>query len=157
MKFEIKPLVRPVRLSDYAEEYGDETIWVWVNLPRLVRVAHFDIVRDFNAVVEERGELEAQLAQAIEEGSDESELDESVVDEYTEKLNDLTARLYEWFATVWSKHEDSETHWTGEQVGEMVDACLDADPRLWSWIQDEHWRLINEHRDGVKKKSPTQA
>jgi|GEM_PF-1650428 len=152
MRFEIKPLVRPIRLRDYAEEYGEETIWVWVNLPRQLRLAHFDIVRDFEGVVESRAMLEEQLEQSIQEGSDESELDEQVVDEYADKLDGLSHRLYGWFAEVWSKHDDESTHWTASEVGEMVDACLDADPRLWAWIQDEHWRLVNEHRDGVKKK-----
>jgi hypothetical protein len=147
MRFEIRPLVRPIRLRDYAEEYGDETIWVWVNLPRQLRLAHLEIVRDFEAVVDDRKELEEQFA---ESGAD--ELDEEVIDSYAEKLDDLGRRLHGWFAEVWSKHEDEETHWTAGEVGEMVDACLDADPRLWSWVQEEHWRLVNEHRDGVKKK-----
>jgi hypothetical protein len=147
MRFEIKPLVRPIRLRDYAEEYGDETIWVWVNLPRQIRLAHYDIVRDFEGVVDARKELEEQL-----ESSGEAGLDEKAVDEHADKLDDLSRRLYGWFATVWSKHEDEDTHWTADEVGELVDACLDADPRLWSWIQDEHWRLVNEHREGVKKK-----
>ena len=141
MKFEIKPLVRPIRLSEYAPEYEDQVIWVWVNLPRSLRVAHAEIVGDFEAVVEERKALAGS-----------GEVTDEAVDEHAEKLDDLGRRLYGWFADVWSKHEDSETHWTADDVDEMVEACLDADPRLWSWIQDEHWRLVNEHREGVKKK-----
>lgn len=142
MRFEIKPLVRPIHLSDYAEEYGDEAIWVWVNLPRSLRVAHAEIVRDFEVVVDER--------KALAETPD--DVTEEAVDEHARKLDGLSRRLYEWFAVVWSQHPDEDTHWTADDVDRMVDACLDADPRLWSWIQDEHWRLVNEHRDGVKKK-----
>ena len=142
MKFEIKPLVRPICLSEYAEEYGEQVIWVWVNQPRAVRVAHAEIVSDFEGVVEER--------RVLTESGD--EVDDQAVAEHGEKLDELSRRLYGWFADVWSRHPDEETHWTADDVDEMVDACLDADPRLWSWIQSEHWRLITEHREGVKKK-----
>ena len=151
MKIDIRPLVRPIYLRDYADEYGDEAIYVWVNLPRKLRIEHFEIVRDFEVVVEDRKELEEQLTQAIADGSEESELDEQVISDHEEKLNEMSRRLYGWFATVWSQHQDESTHWTTDEVNELVDTCLDADPRLWSWIQDEHWRLINEHREGVKK------
>ena len=142
MKFEIKPLVRPINLSEYAEEYGDQAIWVWVNIPRALRVAHAEIVRDFEVVTNERKAL----------AEDPDDVTEEAVDEHAEKLDELSTRLYGWFAEVWSKHEDPETHWTAEDVDELVDVCLDSDPRMWSWIQDEHWRLVTEHREGVKKK-----
>ena len=45
MKIDIRPLVRPIRLRDYAEEYGDEAIWVWVNPPRRLRQEHQLFVR----------------------------------------------------------------------------------------------------------------
>ena len=149
MRIEIKPLVRPIHLSDYAAEYGDEAIWVWVNLPRQLRISHLEIVRDFEAVVDDRKELAEQFEQ--EGDSAESESTERLIAEHEEKLNEISRRLYGWFATVWSKSEDESTHWTTDEVSDLVDTCLDADPRLWTWIQDEHWRLVNEHREGVKK------
>jgi len=155
MKIEIKEVVKPIHLRDYAEVYGDETIWVWVNLPRALRLGHAEIVAEFDGVVNERKDALEALKALVESGeapSDEDlSLDEQLVAEHAEKLEELGRRLYGWYATVWSKHDES-TSWTADEVGDLVVACLDADPRLWSWIQDEHWRLINEHRDGVKKK-----
>jgi len=156
MKIEIKRLVRPVFLRDYAEEYGDETIWVWVNPPRQLRLEHADIVQDFQVVVDARAELGAELEKAIEqakeEGTEVPEADPDTIARIDQQLNDLSDRLYAWFAELWSQHSDEETHWTGEEVVGMVEACLDADPQLWDWIQDEMWRLVREHREGVKKK-----
>ena len=145
MKIEIKPLVRPVYLREYAEEYGDEAIWVWVNPPRLLRLEHWDIVKDFQAVVDDR----TALIEALEEGA---EPDADAVASLDQQIEELSRRLYGWFAKLWSKHDDADTHWTAGDVEGMVEACLDSDPRLWDWVQDRHWELVREHREGVKKK-----
>lgn len=163
MKIEIKKIVRPIRLGDYAPEYDGQEIHVWLNPPRRVRMDHFEIVQEFSAVVDERlAFLQAITAKASDEGLDPDEvaLDDLDLDEGTEaslaeidaQLEDLSRRLYGWFAEVWSQDEDEGTHWTTDEVVELVEACMDADPALWSWVQDEHWRLVGEHRDGVKKK-----
>jgi len=75
------------------------------------------------------------------------------LEELAEEFEQLTVPLYAWYAAVWSQHDDEETHWTADDVAELVRACQDADPALWSWLQDETLRLMREHRDGIKKKS----
>lgn len=164
MKIEIKKIVRPIRLGDYAPEYDGQEIHVWLNPPRRVRMDHFEIVQEFSAVVDERVLVmkTALEAAAKEAGVEPEELEDKgfEMDEGTEasiaeidaQLEDLSRRLYGWFAEVWSQDEDEGTHWTTDEVVELVEACMDADPALWSWVQDEHWRLVGEHRDGVKKK-----
>ena len=156
MKIEIKPLVRPIRLREYAEEYGDEAIWVWVNPPRRLRQEHQRIAEDFQAVMDERAallkDLEQVAATAEETGVAPSEPDPDVVASLDQQITELSRRLYGVIAELWSQHDDAELHWTADDIEEMVEACSDADPPLWNWMQDELWRLILEHRQGIKKK-----
>lgn len=162
MKIDIKPLVRAIALRQYAEEYGDQVVWIWVNPPRQLRLEHWDIVQDFQAVTDSRAEFLKPLEGAVkaaeeaeaagEQAPELPELDADVLASLDQQINDLSRRLYGWFAELWSKHNDDETHWTADDVLVLVEACLDADPRLWDWLQDEQWRLLREHREGVKKK-----
>ncbi len=140
MKIELKALVRPIYLRDYAQEYGDEVVYVWVNPPRRLRLEFFDVTAEFAGVLEQRAKAAAAETP-----------DAEVVAGFDRRLEELAQSLYGWFAQLWSQHEDAETHWTTEDVVQLMETCQDADPRLWSWLQDETWRLMTEHRDGVKK------
>jgi hypothetical protein len=51
MKFEIAKIVRPVELADYAEEYGDRVIMVWVNPPVRLLEEHDQVVNRVREVV----------------------------------------------------------------------------------------------------------
>ena len=39
MDLKIPNIVKPIALKDYAEEFGDAVIWVWVNPTRALRIA----------------------------------------------------------------------------------------------------------------------
>jgi len=152
MKIELRRLTRPVRLRDYAEEYGDEVIYVWVNPSRAKRL-ELQTIGEASRQAQDR--LKELLAQANTDEPDE-ELRQQIEAELTgitEEFDGLMATLYSWYAELWSQHPDAESHWTAEEVGELVRACQDADPALWSWIQDQSLQAVQEHRDGIKKKS----
>ena len=46
-------------------------------------------------------------------------------------------KLCDWLAIVWSKHSDSETHWTPSEVDVFIDRCYYQDPGLFEYIMDE--------------------
>ncbi len=140
MKIELQQLVRPVFLRDYAEEYGEQVIYVWANPPRRLRLDYFEVTQEFGSILEERGKLVETEPPDVE-----------ALATLDRRLEELSRRIYGWFASLWSQDADPETHWTADEVVELVEACQDADPRLWSWLQDETWRVMAEHRDGVKK------
>ena len=50
MKIEIQKIVRPVHLGDYAEEYGDQRLYVWVNPPRKMRMDYWEVSQEFRLV-----------------------------------------------------------------------------------------------------------
>lgn len=157
MKIEVKKIVRPIPLREYAEEFGDEAIWVWVNPPRQVRLDYWQIAEEFSAFVSERLTLIEALA---DEAGEDKTLDELDVPQETRerlealdaKLESMSRRIYAWFAEMWSQSQDEAEHWTAAQVEEIATAFMETDPRFWGWIQEQHWRLLSEHRDGVKKK-----
>ena len=159
MKIEVKALVRPVHLRDYAAEYEDATIWVWVNPPRQLRLDHVRLVEEFEAATD-------AIAQAAKDAKDRAEAEgrdieaESPTDpaldaaraRYAEQVEAFSHRIHAMLAEMWSQQDDPATHWTVEEVAAFDDACQDRDSRLWLWLQEEMWRLVREHREGVKKK-----
>jgi len=149
MKIDIQKIVRPIRLGDYAPEYDGQAIHVWVNPPRQMRLDYQQVADELSQASRE---LELVVKEAGESTPESEEEAAGLVSDYGERLEELARRLYAWFAVMWSQGDDEDTRWTTDDVVELVEACLDADPALWAWIQDEHWRLVREHREGLKKK-----
>ena len=150
MKIELRRIVRPVRLCEYAEEYGAEVIHVWVNPSRAKRL-------ELQALGEASMQARDRLTELADQNTGDLTDDErqrltTEAEELAEEFDRLVEPLYAWYADIWSQHDDKETHWTPDDVTQLVQACMDADPALWSWLQDETLRLMREHRDGVKKK-----
>lgn len=159
MKIDIQKIVRPIHLADYAPEYEGQVIYVWVNPPRQLRLDYWGVSQEFSRADEERTALLAETAKAIEEETltpDQQAAAAEQLEGFGRSLNDLAMQLFGIMAEMWSQNEDAETHWTAQDINELVEACTNQDARLWSWIQEQHWRLIEDHRTGVKKKSSTQ-
>lgn len=151
MRIELRRIMRPVCLRDYAEEYGDEVIQVWVNPSRAKRL-------ELQALGEASAQARDRLNELARQGTEDLTEEErqqltAELEELAGEFDNLALPLYAWYADVWSQHDDEDTHWTADEVAELVRACQDADPALWTWLQDETLRLMREHRDGIKKKS----
>ncbi len=178
MKVNIPKVTRPIRLSDYAPEFGEQVIEMWVNPPRKLRLAFADITDRARA---ERVQIAALAA------------DEDALDQYTkdrsdpdkkkhqrdfaanvlaahaeakdlpddEKAERLTAHfkhtaeigeeLNAWYAEMWSQGEDE---WTAEDVKELAEAALDTDPGLWDFVQESSLDAMQEYRRRKKADSP---
>lgn len=137
MKIEIKPVIRPLYLSEYAAEYETEAVQVWVNPPRRLRLELYTMIDEFQAV-----------QKALGEGG----LDEEMAQAQLDTVNDLGPRLHAWYAEVWSQHEDAGTHWTVEEVSELVEAATENDPGLWDFLQTRTLDMMTAHREASKKK-----
>jgi len=149
MKIELRRIVRPVRLGDYAEEYGDEVIQVWVNPSRATRL-------ELQAIGQAAAQARDRLAELAKQTGDLADEDRDAINAELEQINEefdgYMESICAWYADIWSQHDNEDTHWTAEQVGEVVAACQEDDPAFWAWLQDETMRLIREHREGIKKK-----
>lgn len=153
MKLEIKRIVRPLQVREYAEEYGDEVVWVWVNPPRAFRMRLYELADEFGAVrdrLEELAKAEAEKAEADAEANAETTNPEA--ESMGEEVERITGELHAWWAELWSQSRDEETHWTAEEVGELIEAARDSDPKLWDFLQERSMELSNDHRAGVQQK-----
>ena len=135
MKINIPKVVRPIRLSDYAPEFGEQAIQMWVNPPRELRLRYFDITEDYKAV---RDQLEQS-----EEGDDLTPLVERVVE--------LANGIYAWYAEMWSQ---GGGEWTMEDVQEFAQAAMDTDPALWDFVQESSLDVLQAYRRQKKADSP---
>ena len=138
MKISIPRVTRPIALSDYAPEYGDQEIQMWVNPPRERRLA-------FATISDKFGPLQGQLQEAI--AAEDSER----VGELAAEIEALGLEIYAWYAGMWSQGKDK---WTAEDVKELAETALDADPGLWSFLQDRSLEVMGEYRRRKKASSP---
>lgn len=157
MKIELRRITRPVRFRDYAEEYGDEVkIHCWVNPSRAKRL---ELQALGTASAQARDRLNGLLEQAAQDGIDEDAKEQiaAEVTALTDELETVMANLFEWYADLWSQHPDADTHWTPDDVRELVAACQDNDPALWDWLQDQSIQAMVDHRQGIRKNLPRTA
>ena len=127
MKINIPKVTQPIALSDYAPEFGEQVIEMWVNPPREKRLA-------FAGIMDRYRDTLARIEQA-EDSDDLADLTQQIVDQAGE--------LHAWYAEMWSQGEDE---WTAEQVKELTEAALDTDPGLWDFVQARSLDLMQEYR-----------
>lgn len=129
-KFEIPKIVRPLYLANYEPELSEVVIQVWVNPSKKLRLEYYLIMNDLIAAMP----------------NDKAEYLEAI----SAELRAITDRLAVWLAEIWSQGEP-ETHWTPEEIQELMDHCLDTDPALWKWLLDNTEQMIVEHITRQKK------
>ena len=71
-------------------------------------------------------------------------------DELGNDWNIWKSALYEWYADIWSQHDEFGVI-TGEEVMELAVATAETDPAFWAWLTSETQEMIKEHRDLRKK------
>lgn len=143
MKDIFKKIIRPLDLRSYAPEMETE-IPVWVNPPRSL-LAEIDGLA--LAVVSIRKELE-EMAGANPENEAQTRARGK---ELSRRLEEIGLAQAEIMARLWSQSEDPETHWSVEEVRELVEQASDTDPALWSWMRASTLQMIREYRAGQKK------
>lgn len=155
-KFDVLKIVRPIRLCEYAEEYGDAVIHVWVNPPQPMLAMH-------DALVFESGMLRRRLTpppmpepgpEEDGEGKPAAEAAPQLSEEETkaglQRLMEIAEAHFEWFAKLWSQGPEG-TQWTKEEVGQLLDGFAETDPHFWEWVTGRTVDMIREHRTGQKK------
>ena len=137
MKIQIKKVVRPLDLADFAPEY-DAVIWIWVNPTR--------------AKIMEREEIRGSMELAFKSLKETKEDDVDKLKKIAEKISENNTRFYGWLAEIWSQGKESETHWTQEEVKVLAEALIEDEPALWTYIQTRTFEMFADHRESHKKK-----
>lgn len=135
MKFNIPKIVKSISLGEYDESLSEQKIWMWVNPPKKMR-REFDEIQQgireqVNLLLEASEEKKQKIKKAIEK---------------------LQAENSVWWAEMWSQSEDKETHWSVEDVEQLLEKCADKDPQLWSFLIDTSLELLKAHIVGERKK-----
>jgi hypothetical protein len=141
MQITIHKIVRPLALREFAPEYGDQTVSVWVNPPRQLLEAYAPVQAESRAIGRHIQEL-------AKKGGEITEADRQAV---ASMLSAVNQRFSAWFAEVWSQDEDPSTHATAEEVQSLSVYCESEDPALWKFLIQGTWQLIDEHRLHAKK------
>ena len=126
MKVEIRAILKVLELKNYDPRMAPGEVFVWVNPTRT-----FLLRRD----------------EAMQHISRESVKDGKSLDMAQERLEIFNAKMFEWYAHLWSKGDDPETHWTADEVEGMSK----LDGAFFNWLVRESARLLREHRTGEKK------
>ena len=135
MKLLVKKIVRPLELAQYASELSGQTVQVWLNPTR-------EMLKDRDQIFMDFAERQDAVEKAAE--AERAELLKQFTDFMT---NEFIDRNDEWFARLWSQHDDTSTHWT---VAELK-ALNDQDPALYKWMKERSMSMFQEFRSAEKK------
>lgn len=151
MKFKIPKILRPLRLSEYAPEFGEEAvIQVWVNPPRDALNEHTALALASQAATKRFQEAMKRLQEAEKNKVENLEDLITAGTEASKEMAEIGKKLLAWFSTLWSQGPE-ETRWSMEDVTALVEHAAETDPKLWEWLTDESIALIVEHRTLAKK------
>lgn len=133
MRIDIPKIVKPIKLSEYAEEFGDEVIYVWVNPPRRMLMDIAEWAYEAERIRERMRQGEAQ-------------------DGDMEKLAEIARQIERWHAEIWSCGPE-EKRWTADEIEILIENSMDTDPNLWKWLTEKTLEMIGEHRETQKKRA----
>ena len=136
MKFNIPKIIRRLEMSAYAEEMDGLALHVWVNPSRNIKKAFWDLQIELIGLKQELNKLMETPKPATKK-----------VEALNGRVEGVHKTIYEWYANIWSKASDPNTHVAVEEI----DAMADEDPALWTFMAQGTQALIEDHADGIRK------
>lgn len=148
MKFKIEKVLKPLELKEYAPEFGETTIMVWINPPRILREKLISLQIDFRKETLNRAPKEIEIDQEIKKTKNpairmnlEQEKQE-LLQSYRSFVEDWNNKVNEWFVEIWSQGT-AETKWTVEELNDINQ----ADPKLLAWLLNRTREMIDVKKD----------
>lgn len=142
MKIEIKKVLKPLWLRDYAEEYGENKLLVWVNPPQGELQTQLEGLSKID-------EMRNRLVEMLRE-KDNPQIVEQIKS-LSEEMRVISDGFVTWLACIWSQGEP-ETHMNADELHEFIEQSNDSDPRLYPWLMISTIEMITEHRSQQKKR-----
>lgn len=137
MQFDFPKIVRPIHLKEYAPEFGDAVVEVWVNPSRGERFNVFEMAKKHQELIRKMLEIHK---------------DDPGIKKMQDEELAVRTEIYAWFANIWSQGKDPSNHWTVEEVEELHKS--DTDPTFYAWLTSTTQAMINDWRMSLKKVSP---
>ncbi|RJX20821.1 MAG: hypothetical protein C4570_03430 [Ammonifex sp.] len=144
MKISIPKIVRPLRLAEYAPEYGEAVVWVHANPSRGKLRELLEARRALAALTPALSQGPSPLA-PLPEGEGEGE-----IEAHLREVDGLMKRIVAWLAENWSQGEAAETHWSVEEVEQVLEHAADSDPGLWPFLVGGTLDVILDYREMAK-------
>jgi len=137
-RLQVPKIVRPLALKDYAEEFGQEVIHVWLNPPR-------ELWLKYDPLVDEAGKIRKRLSDR------EKPLETVEAEAAVKRLGEIGGEIQAWYAEIWSQGPDEKSRWTTGEIEELISGTMKTDPALWPWLTGRTLVMILEHRNLAKK------
>jgi hypothetical protein len=143
MKFDVPKVVRPIPLKEYAAEFGETCLQVWINPDKLTRKERLDL--QVENLEKNQADLKAYAAQV--EAAKKENKPAPEMPELAERLwfTNWKRRWVDWLSRIWSQGAD-ESHLSVAQILELEE----KDPYLVRWLVDRTLAMV----DDLKKASP---
>lgn len=136
----IPKITKAINFSEYAPEFGEAHVEVWVNPPKSLLNEQSQIVLAVSDLVREINKLNAKKPIPTDD-------DIKKVDELRKKLETLNEQLTEWYAKVISQDGQPISI---EDLSKLFDAAIESDPRFLDFLRDRTLGAILEHREQRK-------
>ncbi len=143
MKLIIPKIVEKLNLSDYAKEFGDQTMDVWVNPDKEVGEMHDRNIERTNLIINKLIELKAERQSKGEKWFE--DVGKGLQAEFLANLEAADKKAKEWYSIIWSQGED-ETRVTIEEVSKLAETAKESDPMFFRWICEKTIDMIVAHR-----------
>jgi len=135
-----KPVLKPLKLSDYHPDFGKEVILVCVNPQKEFIKLRDDLIEQNAIRFAKTIEPPTTTDKAVQVGETRQKVDEFLhwQDEVFHPKTD------EWFAKLWSFGDEQYTV-------DNIRQYEDVDPHFVNWLRVQSVEMIREHSTGKKK------
>jgi hypothetical protein len=144
MRIEIEKVLQNLPLAEYAPEYGEKHLVVWVNPSRKVLQERIAQAERGQALRSELDELHTSAGQKPAEQA--LARARTVVEELSVIGRDSLA----WMSEILSQGAE-DTRMSAEELTAFVADCEELDPGFWPWISKMVWQMISDYRLQKKK------
>jgi len=142
MEIKIEKIIQKLALSEYAAEYGDQVLHVWVNPARKMLQKR---IQDGARGEDLRAELDA-LRETEQSQDDVVERMRNILVE----LNEIGSASLSWMAEILSQGPE-DTQMNADEITAFVADCEEFDPKFYPWISTRVWQMISDYRNQKKK------
>lgn len=150
MEIQIPKIFEKLELKNYAKEFGEAALNVWVNPPRAMLNERMNLITQIIAL---KDEFEADIKrlkatrERKEHGQELTDLISKKSAALNEKIDPLNDALETWYAGVLF---EGERPITKDEFHEMLEATRETDPQFVFWVIDSIMDLIANHREKKK-------
>lgn len=142
--FKIPKIFKTISLGEYAPEFGEAHLEVWVNVPKALILERDSILTTFHAAEEELKTALGELTAAKEE--DQAAIQKRV-EALKEHIVELNQEMKDWYGKIWRQNGSALSR---DEVDSLFKQAEETDPQFMPWLIGKTFDAINDHREARK-------